>query len=213
MKRLGYLLLIAGFLSGAYATALDVQATNWALFIPSAVLAATGLLIAKRAERGQATAVEVLTANRGDLETSLVAIVDGLDELIRRGDRINVDDLRGEIDERLREALRRFADARESMVHLYSLQTYADIMSEFAAGERGQGQLHLDQNIARIVIGRTTELLDRIRGRVPQLGSATLRCVERVLGKRSAESDGDIDSLVRTQILPLEHALAMRFGQ
>ena len=32
--------------------------------------------------------------------------------------------------------MRRFADARESLVHLFSLQTYADIMSEFAAGER-----------------------------------------------------------------------------
>ena len=33
-------------------------------------------------------------------------------------------------------ALRRFAEARESMVHLFGLQTYADIMSSFAAGER-----------------------------------------------------------------------------
>ena len=136
MKRLGYVLLIGGFLSGTYATALDVQATDWALFIPAAVLAAAGLLIAKRAERGQATAVEVLTANRGDLETSLATIVQALDDLIRRDDSIAVDDLRGEIDERLREALRRFADARESMIHLFGVQAYADIMSAFAAGER-----------------------------------------------------------------------------
>ncbi len=32
--------------------------------------------------------------------------------------------------------MRRFADARESMVHLFGLQTYADIMSDFATGER-----------------------------------------------------------------------------
>ena len=44
--------------------------------------------------------------------------------------------LREAIDLRLRNDLRRFADARESMVHLFGLQTYADIMSSFAAGER-----------------------------------------------------------------------------
>jgi hypothetical protein len=36
----------------------------------------------------------------------------------------------------LRPDLIRFVDARESMVHLFGLQAYADIMSHFAAGER-----------------------------------------------------------------------------
>ncbi|MFQ5982478.1 MAG: hypothetical protein ACE5KS_03795 [Woeseiaceae bacterium] len=45
-------------------------------------------------------------------------------------------ELRNAIDDRLRNDLRRFADARESMMHLYGLQAYADIMSDFAAGER-----------------------------------------------------------------------------
>ena len=40
------------------------------------------------------------------------------------------------IDAKLREDLRRFADARESMVHLFGLQIYANVMSDFAAGER-----------------------------------------------------------------------------
>jgi CRISPR/Cas system-associated protein Csm6 len=44
--------------------------------------------------------------------------------------------LRDEIDAKLREDLRRFADARESLIHLFGLQTYADIMSSFATGER-----------------------------------------------------------------------------
>jgi hypothetical protein len=48
----------------------------------------------------------------------------------------NGDKLREWIDQTLRTDLRRFADARESMVHLFGLQVYADIMSSFAAGER-----------------------------------------------------------------------------
>lgn len=136
MKQLGYLLLIVGFLFGAYAIALDVQATDWAIFVPAAVVAAVGLLIAKRAARGEATADHVLTANRSDLDSSLVAIVGGFENLIDRGESIDIDDLRGEIDLRLRDALRRFAEARESMIHLFGVQAYADIMSAFAAGER-----------------------------------------------------------------------------
>ena len=45
-------------------------------------------------------------------------------------------ELRDRIDTKLRPDLIRFVDARESMVHLFGLQTYADIMSHFAAGER-----------------------------------------------------------------------------
>jgi len=36
----------------------------------------------------------------------------------------------------LREDLNNFANARESMQHVFGLQNYADVMSAFAAGER-----------------------------------------------------------------------------
>ena len=39
MKNIGYILLAAGFLAGAYATALDVQNVNWTLFAGAAVAA------------------------------------------------------------------------------------------------------------------------------------------------------------------------------
>jgi hypothetical protein len=43
---------------------------------------------------------------------------------------------RFEIDRLLREDLNNFANARESMHHVFGLQNYADVMSAFAAGER-----------------------------------------------------------------------------
>lgn len=134
MKTLGYLLLIAGFLGGAFATALDIDATNWALFIPAAAVATAGLFVVKRASGAHARSEEVLSANRVELGESLGNIVKTLDELAAGG--VQGGALRDAIDEKLRDDLRRFADARESIVHLASLQTYAHIMSEFAAGER-----------------------------------------------------------------------------
>ena len=136
MKLTGYLVLIAGFLGGAYATALDTEVTNWSIFVPAALAAIVGVVILKRQASGEATSEQVLTANKAELTDSLASIVRNLDELIAAGQEISIDQLRDEIDVRLRNDLRRFADARGSLVHIFSLQTYADIMSEFAAGER-----------------------------------------------------------------------------
>jgi hypothetical protein len=135
MKNIGFILLSAGFLAGAYATALDVQNVNWVLFVGAAVVAIAGLIISKTQASAHARSDEVLEMNRGELSGSLQNIVRDLDEIV--GDSATKGaDLRERIDLKLRDDLRRFADARSSMVHLFGLQTYADIMSSFAAGER-----------------------------------------------------------------------------
>lgn len=135
MKQLGYLLLAAGFLGGAFATSLDVQQVEWTVFAISAVAAFIGLIIVKRQASAVARSETVLEVNRGELKESIHNIVRDLNELnataAKQGGQ-----LRDKIDHELRNDLRRFADARESMVHLFGLQTYADIMSSFAAGER-----------------------------------------------------------------------------
>lgn len=135
MKKVAYLLLIAGFLYGTYVAALDEKVVDWPLFAIAAAAAIAGVILAKRVSAAEARSGSVLETNRNELNESMANIVRDLDELadghIPAGEA-----LRNWIDTRLRNDLRRFADARESMVHLYSLQTYADIMSEFAAGER-----------------------------------------------------------------------------
>ena len=135
MKNIGYLLLAGGFLAGAYATALDVEQVNWMLFGIATAAAAVGLLIAKQQASAHAKSGDVLAANRGELFESIQQIVSNLDEMTNAAD-LKGAALRERIDLKLRDDLRRFAEARESMVHLFGLQSYADIMSSFAAGER-----------------------------------------------------------------------------
>ena len=135
MKAIGYILLIVGFIMGAFTTALDVEHVNWMGFGVAALGAIAGLLMIKRAESAHATSPEVLESNRGELNESIANIVRDLGE-ITSGEATKGESLRDAIDHKLRSDLRRFADARESMVHLFGLQTYADIMSSFAAGER-----------------------------------------------------------------------------
>ena len=135
MKRVGYFMVAAGFLLGAFVTALDVDEVDWTLFVIAASVAVIGLVIYKTQVTAHARSRSVLELNRNELGESIRNIVRDLAE-------INADTsargtaLRELIDLKLRNDLRRFADARQSMVHLFGLQTYADIMSSFAAGER-----------------------------------------------------------------------------
>jgi hypothetical protein len=135
MKGIGYLLLCAGFLAGAYATTLDVQQVWWKLFVIAALAATSGLFILKRQARSASRSDSVLELNRSELLESISNVVNDLRDV--SGDvTTKGDELRDWIDQKLRTDLRRFADARESMIHLFGLQVYADIMSSFAAGER-----------------------------------------------------------------------------
>lgn len=141
MKLVGFLMLVGGFLAGSFATALDIRLTNWTLFLPAAAIAVIGLLIIKRQARGEARAEHVLTANRAELTGSIDNIVAGLKRIVAdagpdSANPVTTAELRERIDSTLRDDLRRFADARESMIHLFGIQAYANIMSEFAAGER-----------------------------------------------------------------------------
>ncbi|MDJ0940798.1 MAG: hypothetical protein QNJ00_13640 [Woeseiaceae bacterium] len=134
MKGMGFILLIAGFLAATFVASLDVQAVDWPAFAIGAALAVAGVLTIKRAESGHARSATVLENNKGELRESIDNVVRDTEAL--RDDALTGTALRDAIDNRLRNDLRRFADARESMVHLYGLQVYADIMSSFAAGER-----------------------------------------------------------------------------
>lgn len=135
MKKIAFLLLAGGFLIGAYATALDTDLVDWTLFGIAAVAAVAGVILAKRLDKATATSGDVLETNRNELNESIGNIVRDLSELTA-GEVPHGAELREWIDDKLRPDLRRFVEARESMVHLYSLQTYADIMSEFASAER-----------------------------------------------------------------------------
>jgi hypothetical protein len=135
MKRFAYLLVVAGFLVAAYATALDERNVDWLLFAIAAAAAIAGVVIAKRLDKSRARSGTVLATNRHELGESIGNVVRDLGAVVD-GASLRGPELRAWIDDTLRPDLRRFAEARESLVHLFGLQAYADIMSCFAAGER-----------------------------------------------------------------------------
>lgn len=136
MKTLGYWLLVAGFLGGSFVASMDAENVIWAAFVPALLLGAAGLWMVKREEHAASRSEEVLTANQAHLGDSLQRVVEQLRDLDATKGTLGPSALRDEVDERFRSDLHRFAEARGTLSHLYGLQTYAEIMSSFATGER-----------------------------------------------------------------------------
>jgi len=136
MKTLALLLVIASFLAGAFLSSLDPQAVNWSFMAPTLGVGLIGLWLHRRAAHGEMRAGHRLADNIQVLGSSLDNIRRNLDAVCARGDDLPVYEARFEIDRLFREDLSRFAEARESMIHVFGMQNYADVMSNFAAGER-----------------------------------------------------------------------------
>lgn len=136
MKTIPYLIITAAFLGGAFLTSLDQNLVDWATFVPVMLAGVIGVVMLKRQAAAEARHSDRLANNRRVLGQSLDNILDNLRELNGRKDKVPTYDMRFEIDKLFRDDLFAFADARESMQHIFGLQAYADIMSSFAAGER-----------------------------------------------------------------------------
>jgi len=136
MKIFALLLVIASFLAGAFLSVLDPREVKWAFLVPILLVGVVGLGIYRKVEREESRAGHRLAGNIDILDKSLTRILANLEELNQRGDDLPVYDARFEIDHLFRDDLNNFAEARESMIHIFGIQNYADVMSNFAAGER-----------------------------------------------------------------------------
>jgi len=136
IKTISLLIIMGSFLAGAFISILDPLTVNWLWFVPVLVVGLAALYVYRRAHHGEARASHRLSGNLKTLESSLENILGNLESLNSNSADLPVYEARFEIDRLLREDLNNFANARESMMHVFGLQNYADVMSAFAAGER-----------------------------------------------------------------------------
>lgn len=136
MKTVGLVLVMAAFLAGAFISSLDPVAVDWNWMVPALIAGAVGLWLHRRARHAESRASHRLAGNIDTLQRCLDRIVANLEELDGGKAELPVYEARFAIDRRFREDLNDFAEARESMVHVFGIQRYADVMSAFAAGER-----------------------------------------------------------------------------
>jgi hypothetical protein len=136
MKTLAIFLIMVAFLAGAFVTVLHPTEVNWAWMVTTLAVGSVGLFLYRRTVHGESRSSTLLAGNIEILATSLERISKNLEELNLQADSLPTYEARFEIDRLFREDLDRFAEARESMIHVFGIQNYADVMSNFAAGER-----------------------------------------------------------------------------
>jgi hypothetical protein len=136
MRTLGFIFTVAGFLAGAFAASLDARVMDWSQFVPALLFGGLGVFMMRRAERKEMRSEDRLRSNQTDLDESLSRVVAKLTTLDARKGELTVDAIAPEVDANFRADLATFADARETIAHLYGIRVYAEVMSAFAAGER-----------------------------------------------------------------------------
>jgi hypothetical protein len=136
MKLFALTLVIVSFLVGSFLAVLDPRLIDWNYMVPVLVVGLIGLWMYRKAQHSETRSGHRLAGNIETLGKSLDNIVTNLEDLNSARDELPVYEARFQIDSLFRDDLNEFAEARESMVHVFGMQNYADVMSNFAAGER-----------------------------------------------------------------------------
>jgi uncharacterized protein YicC (UPF0701 family) len=136
MKTTGLVLITIGFLTGAWIAVQQVETVRWAWYAPMFVLGAIGVVLARQGALQRARAADTLQEHIQTVRSTLDRVVQNIDALEAKKTEIETHDLRTHIDATFAEDLADFADARESIAHLFGLSNYAEVMNHFAAGER-----------------------------------------------------------------------------
>lgn len=158
MRILAYLLIAVGFLGGAYVAVLDTEnRVDWNWFVPPFLLSAVGVAIARYQMRREATHEGSLTTNMQQLRDALQRITREIDLLDADKTTLDVYSFHERIDATFPVDLARFVEARKSIGVVHGLEAYADVMNEFAAGER-----YLNRVWSASVDGYIDEVLDYV---------------------------------------------------
>ena len=136
MRRLGFLLVIVGFLAGALASVVDKTAVRWDWFIPAVAVGFVGVVLVRLGHRRETRATEKLVSNMRAIQDSLRRIARNMTQLNAEKQSIDPYEIRQRLEELFADDLSMFITARESIAYSFGLAAYADVMSSFAAGER-----------------------------------------------------------------------------
>lgn len=144
LRYLGLVAIVIGSLGGSLVSVMDPDTIPWTLYAVFLAVGVVGVAMTQLARRQDATDETLTTAKLKDVVESLEAVAEKVgvlestwsDQEPPPEGRLGVYDLPDAIDERLPSDLARFVDAREAIAHVHGTQAYADIMGDFAAGER-----------------------------------------------------------------------------
>lgn len=137
LRNLGVILIVLGSLAGSLVAILDPERVPWVLYGACLAVGAAGVAMVQLAARRAATDASALAGQMTDVRESVELLAQRAAELsegfVADG---SVYDLPARIDELFPAPVTRFVEAREALARVHGVQVYADIMGDFAAGER-----------------------------------------------------------------------------
>ena len=136
MKLFGYFLIGIGFVGAVVIASIDKVIINWFAFALFVIVGIVGVALVRVAMHKHAKGEDKLSNDIGVVDKSIHNLVTNIEVFSKEKESMEVYDLHKKIDELFVKDLDNFAEARESIIHIYDLQRYADLMSHFAAGER-----------------------------------------------------------------------------
>lgn len=143
MRALGMILLTIGFFGSAFFTVRDTYVPGrewamieWPLYCTTFLIGALGVVLLRTSSKTAETHSYRVDADMRAMRTALVQIITKLRSMIGGRDLLGVYEVHEKIDADVAADLAAFVDARETLIHLYGLQKYADLMTRFAKAER-----------------------------------------------------------------------------
>jgi hypothetical protein len=136
MRIFGNILVWAAFLAATLLSVVNKVEVPWLYVGPLLAAGFVGVAMVRLGQRQHRTTAHRMMANIQSLKDNIESIAEKVADLNARKASIDTYDIRHQIDREIPNHLDAFVEARETISHQYGLQTYADIMNHFAAGER-----------------------------------------------------------------------------
>ena len=139
----GQLLLWSGFIAAAFVSvrqqefAEDKWSTvEWPWYVGAMVVGAIGAVMIRKSKAASEQSSSKVEAQYSVLETQLNVLRQAVSELRTMCDHVAPSQMVKLIDDRCAEPFAEFADSRNALVQRFGLQGFADVMTQFASGER-----------------------------------------------------------------------------
>jgi hypothetical protein len=188
LRLVGHVLLWTGFFAGALVAVQNLEVAenkwatvNWLWYAAALAVGICGVVLLRLTKRQATTHAHKLEDDLGTLDSSTRTLMAKLTDLRKLRDSVPVGAVLHFIDDELMPHVADFVEARESLVHTYGMQQYADVMTDFAAGER---------NINRAWSASADGYVDEVWASIDR-ADAKMQAVGEKLASLKSEQFGD----------------------
>lgn len=108
----------------------------WTWYIPAAVVCIAGIVMIRLGSSAQSQKSEKSEASLAEIRERIANVIESVSRLSKETDTLAPSKIAKRIDDDIADDLRVFADGRDSITLEYGLNVFADVMTQFAAGER-----------------------------------------------------------------------------